>query len=78
MRLPRLAGHGRPVVGCRLLAGGKGMSGNKSPKTIATINFKGGVGKTTVTLTAQTLQKAGLINIGAATSAFWMMSVLRK
>jgi chromosome partitioning protein len=25
------------------------MSGNKSPKTIATINFKGGVGKTTVT-----------------------------
>jgi hypothetical protein len=54
------------------------MSGNKSPKTIATINFKGGVGKTTVTLTAQTLQKAGLINIGAATSAFWMMSVLRK
>ncbi|MET4207771.1 ParA family protein [Bradyrhizobium sp. LA2.1] len=25
------------------------MTGNKSPKTIATINFKGGVGKTTVT-----------------------------
>jgi chromosome partitioning protein len=25
------------------------MSLNKSPKTIATINFKGGVGKTTVT-----------------------------
>lgn len=25
------------------------MAGNKSPKTIATINFKGGVGKTTVT-----------------------------
>src|SRR3984893_7705536 len=25
------------------------MSGNQSPKTIATINFKGGVGKTTVT-----------------------------
>jgi MinD-like ATPase involved in chromosome partitioning or flagellar assembly len=24
------------------------MSGNKSPKTIATINFKGGVGKTTI------------------------------
>jgi cellulose biosynthesis protein BcsQ len=29
--------------------GGAVMSGNKSPKTIATINFKGGVGKTTVT-----------------------------
>jgi hypothetical protein len=29
--------------------GERGMSGNKSPKTIATINFKGGVGKTTVT-----------------------------
>ena len=25
------------------------MAGNHSPKTIATINFKGGVGKTTVT-----------------------------
>jgi chromosome partitioning protein len=25
------------------------MAGNKSPKAIATINFKGGVGKTTVT-----------------------------
>jgi len=25
------------------------MTGNKSPKTIATINFKGGLGKTTVT-----------------------------
>jgi cellulose biosynthesis protein BcsQ len=25
------------------------MARNKSPKTIATINFKGGVGKTTVT-----------------------------
>ena len=25
------------------------MASNKSPKTIATINFKGGVGKTTVT-----------------------------
>src|SRR6266850_836925 len=25
------------------------MAGNSSPKTIATINFKGGVGKTTVT-----------------------------
>jgi Mrp family chromosome partitioning ATPase len=28
---------------------GGDMAGNKSPKTIATINFKGGVGKTTVT-----------------------------
>ena len=25
------------------------MAGDKSPRTIATINFKGGVGKTTVT-----------------------------
>jgi chromosome partitioning protein len=28
---------------------GERLAGNKSPKTIATINFKGGVGKTTVT-----------------------------
>jgi chromosome partitioning protein len=32
-----------------LVQGEKQMARNKSPKTIATINFKGGVGKTTVT-----------------------------
>lgn len=34
---------------CMVALGGAPMSGNKSPKTIATINFKGGVGKTTGT-----------------------------
>jgi Mrp family chromosome partitioning ATPase len=38
------------------------MPGNSSPKTIATINFKGGVGKTTVTwCLADTLAGAPLV-----------------
>jgi chromosome partitioning protein len=45
-----LVGHTKSMLGLRLVViKGQGMSGNKSPKTIATINFKGGVGKTTVT-----------------------------
>lgn len=50
------AGHGfhrkPPQKAARrsiIMLGGKSMSEKKPPKTIATINFKGGVGKTTVT-----------------------------
>ena len=40
------------------------MSGNSSPKTIATINFKGGVGKTTVTwCLADTLATYSNVNV---------------